>query len=100
MARLLAAILTGKPAFVGTDARDTVRKAANAELSDVFARLDACGADADLIAIAKRCLSADRDSRPTDGRAVAAEVRRGPCLDQRRPHCLDRHPRRVCSRPA
>ncbi len=71
---ILATILTGRPAFVGTDARDTVRKAANAEMSDVIARLESCGADTELIALAKRCLAADRESRPTDGRAVATEV--------------------------
>ena len=70
----LAVILTGQPAFVGRTANETVQKAATAELADVFARLDACGADADLIAVAKRCLSARPDSRPADGRAVATEV--------------------------
>lgn len=70
---ILATILTGQPAFVGNTA-EKVQKAATADLSDVFARLDGCGADAELIALAKRCLSADRDSRPADGRAVATEV--------------------------
>ena len=70
----LAAILTGKPAFVGTSVDETIQKAAKAELSDVVTRLDVCGADADLIAVAKRCLSADRDARPADGRGVADEV--------------------------
>jgi tetratricopeptide (TPR) repeat protein len=70
----LAAVLTGKPAFVGTAAADTIRKAANADLAEVFARLDACGADSELVALAKRCLSADRNARPADGRVVASEV--------------------------
>ncbi|MGL4421647.1 MAG: serine/threonine-protein kinase [Gemmataceae bacterium] len=72
---LLAAILTGKPAFVGTSAMDTVQKAAAAALTDVLARLDACQADAEVVALAKRCLSAERENRPADGRAVADEVR-------------------------
>ncbi len=71
----LAAVLTGRPAFVGSTAGETIQKAAKADLSDVFARLDSCGADAELVALAKRCLSADRDARPADGRAVADEVR-------------------------
>jgi tetratricopeptide (TPR) repeat protein len=70
----LAAILTGQPAFVGSSVSDTVQKAAAADLGDVFARLDSCGADTELVAIAKRCLSADRDHRPADGQAVATEV--------------------------
>ncbi len=71
---MLAVVLTGRPAFGGTSVGETIQKAAKAELSDVLARLDACGADADLIALAKRCLSADRDARPPDGRVVATEV--------------------------
>ncbi|MCS7047632.1 MAG: serine/threonine protein kinase, partial [Gemmataceae bacterium] len=53
---ILAAILTGKPAFVGRTAQETIVKSAQADLADVFARLDACGADAELIAIARSCL--------------------------------------------
>jgi serine/threonine protein kinase len=73
---MLATILTSRPAFVGTSVMETIQKASAADLADVLARLDACGADADadLIAIAKRCLSADRESRPSDGRVVATEV--------------------------
>jgi tetratricopeptide (TPR) repeat protein len=37
-------------------------------------RLDACTADAELIALCKRCLSAKPEDRPKDGQAVAAEV--------------------------
>jgi tetratricopeptide (TPR) repeat protein len=71
---ILAVILTGKPAFVGSTVAETVKKAANADLSDVFGRLDSCGADAELIALAKRCLSTDSAARPTDGRSVAGDV--------------------------
>lgn len=71
---LLAAILTGQPAFVGTSKLETIQKAAAAALMDVLARLDACGADDDLVSLTKRCLAAERDSRPADAREVAAEV--------------------------
>ncbi|MEO2089621.1 MAG: serine/threonine-protein kinase, partial [Gemmataceae bacterium] len=70
----LAAILTGKPAFVGATVGETIAKAAAADLADVLARLAGCGADAELVALAKRCLSAKPDDRPADGRAVADEV--------------------------
>ena len=38
---------------------------------DAFARLDACGADPELVALCKRCLAADRESRPRDAGEVA-----------------------------
>ncbi len=70
----LATVLTGRPAFVGTTGRETIGKAAAADLADVFTRLDGCDADAELVGVARRCLSADTGDRPADARAVAAEV--------------------------
>ena len=67
-------ILTDVPPFVGAGAVDTVTKAARADLGACFAQLDACGADAGLIALAKRCLAPKADDRPADGRAVADAV--------------------------
>jgi hypothetical protein len=71
---ILAAILTGKPAFVGTTARETITKAANADLADVRERLNSCGADAELLAVAFRCLAAKPEERYADSRDVAAAV--------------------------
>lgn len=71
---MLAAILTGKPAFVGTTSREVIDRAARADLADVRDRLTASGADGELIALALRCLAADAAERPADGQAVAAEV--------------------------
>ncbi|MCS7047656.1 MAG: serine/threonine protein kinase, partial [Gemmataceae bacterium] len=42
---VLAAILTGKPAFVGSSHWEIIHKSAKADLSDVMSRLDKCGAD-------------------------------------------------------
>jgi tetratricopeptide (TPR) repeat protein len=70
----LAAILTGRPAFVGTSTPETIDKAARADLAEVMARLDVCGADADLVTVARRCLAANAGDRPADARAVAADV--------------------------
>ncbi|MFO0842695.1 MAG: tetratricopeptide repeat protein [Gemmataceae bacterium] len=70
----LAAILTGRPAFVGTGVRETIERAARADLADVMSRLDGCGADAELVAVARRCLAANAAERPADAQAVAAEV--------------------------
>ena len=71
---ILAAILTGKPPFAGQSALDTIIRAARAELDDALARLDACGADAELVALCKRCLAAKAGDRFDDGTALADAV--------------------------
>ena len=43
---ILCEILTGKPPYVGRSSEEVRRKAANGDLADATARLDACGADA------------------------------------------------------
>jgi tetratricopeptide (TPR) repeat protein len=73
---LLCALLTGKPPFVAADAESTRQLAARAKLDDAFARLDGCGAEPELIALAKRCLSAEPDDRPADAGVLAATVAR------------------------
>lgn len=71
---ILATILTGRPPFVGDTALSTVLMAAQAELTNCFAQLDACGADPDLIALAKRCLASAVHDRFADGESVAEAV--------------------------
>jgi serine/threonine-protein kinase len=68
---LLCEILTGKPPYVGRSYEEVRRKAANGDLADATARLDGCGADADLIALTKACLSPEAIDRPKDAQAVA-----------------------------
>jgi serine/threonine-protein kinase len=68
---LLCEILTGKPPYVGRSAEEVRRKAANGDLADAMPRLDGCGADADLIALTKACLSPEAIDRPKDAQAVA-----------------------------
>jgi eukaryotic-like serine/threonine-protein kinase len=68
---LLCEILTGQPPYVGRSTEEVRRKAANGDLADATARLDACGADAELIALTKLCLSPEAIDRPKDARAVA-----------------------------
>ncbi|MBN9117816.1 MAG: tetratricopeptide repeat protein [Planctomycetes bacterium] len=67
-------ILTGKPPFLGETALGTVLKAARAEVAGCHAQLDACGADAELVAVAKKCLAARPADRYANGEDVAAEV--------------------------
>ncbi len=73
---ILCAILTGQPPFVGGDAKSTRQMAAKGKLDDAFARLDACGADPEWIALAKRCLSSEKADRPADANVVAVEAAR------------------------
>ena len=68
---ILCEILTGKPPYVGRSTEEVRRKAANGDLADAQARLDACGADAELIALTKACLAPEASDRPKDAQAVA-----------------------------
>jgi serine/threonine-protein kinase len=68
---ILCEVLTGKPPYVGRSSEEVRRKACNGDLADATARLDACGADAELIALARSCLAAEASDRPKDAQAVA-----------------------------
>jgi serine/threonine-protein kinase len=67
----LCEILTGEPAYRGPTRKEFEEQAKKADLADAFSRLDACGADAELIALAKKCLAAEMDLRPSDAGVVS-----------------------------
>ncbi len=69
---ILCVILTGKPPYTGRTALEVVRRAMAADLGEALARLDSCGADPDLVALAKRCLAPDPEHRLLDAATVAA----------------------------
>jgi serine/threonine-protein kinase len=71
---ILCEILTGKPPYVGQSSEEVRRKARNGDLADATARLDACGADAELIVLTKSCLAPEAVDRPMDAHAVAARL--------------------------
>ena len=71
---MLCEVLTGSPSYRGRETGELLRKAARADLSDAVARLDACGAEAELLQLAKACLSAEPSERPRDAGAVAAAM--------------------------
>ncbi len=71
---ILCEVLTGKPPYVGRNSEEVRRKAANGDQADATARLDGCGADAELIALTKACLSSEAVDRPPDANAVAAAL--------------------------
>jgi serine/threonine-protein kinase len=70
---LLCEILTGKPPYTGTEG-EVSRQASAADLAQAFVRLDVCGADAELIGLARRCLAAEPAERFPDAAALAATL--------------------------
>ncbi len=68
---ILCEILTGEPAFIGRSSGEIQRKAALGDLADATARLDTCGADADLVALAKHCMAREAEDRPRHAGTVA-----------------------------
>jgi hypothetical protein len=71
---LLCEILTGKPPFCRGNGPDLVIQAADGDLAEVFALLDECGADAELVEVARACLAVKPEERPRDGEAVAKAI--------------------------
>src|SRR5262249_1585657 len=56
------------------EAWDTIRLARAGNLTDARERLDNCGADAELIALARKCLDPEPVHRPTNAEEVARAV--------------------------
>jgi serine/threonine-protein kinase len=71
---ILCEILTGQPPYCGAAEFLVLYKAVNAELAEAFARLDACGADAELIRLARSSLAAEPRARPANAGMLAAEM--------------------------
>jgi serine/threonine protein kinase len=73
---ILCEILTGQPPFPGDTQMDSHRKAMKSDLCETFARLNGCGADTELVDLAKRCLAAEKEDRPRQAADVAVAVAR------------------------
>jgi tetratricopeptide (TPR) repeat protein/tRNA A-37 threonylcarbamoyl transferase component Bud32 len=71
---MLCALLTGKPPYVAPTKAEVYRQAKEAALTDAYGRLDACGADAELMQLAKACLTPERAERPRHAGVVAEAV--------------------------
>ena len=61
---ILSEILTGLPPYQLDSSTQMLSRAARGTLGIAFARLDASGADAELIQLAKHCLAQERGDRP------------------------------------
>jgi serine/threonine protein kinase len=66
---ILCVILTGQPPY--TQAEQVLA----GDVTEALARLDGCGADAELIALAKACLAPAPEARPADAAEVARRVK-------------------------
>ena len=73
---ILCEILTGQPPYSGQGVVEAYKRAVRWETAEAFARLEACGAESELVGLCKRCLAREPDERPEDGNAVAQEVAR------------------------
>jgi eukaryotic-like serine/threonine-protein kinase len=69
---ILCEILTGHPAYEGRTSVELYSKAERADLTGILARLDACSADGELVALARSCLAAAPRDRPRDATGVLA----------------------------
>jgi tRNA A-37 threonylcarbamoyl transferase component Bud32 len=67
---ILCVILTGQPPYTRT------MQAVTGNVTEACARLDGCGADAELIDLAKACLTPAEQARPADAAEVALRVKR------------------------
>lgn len=72
---VLCELLTGQPPYWAASAAEIQALAIIGQLAPALERLDACGADPELIALAKQCLRLNPDERPFDAKQVANAVK-------------------------
>jgi serine/threonine-protein kinase len=71
---ILCEILTGRPPYTGATREEIHAKAARGDLAAAWGRLDACGAEPELVVLAKDCLAAELANRLHDAGAVARRM--------------------------
>ncbi len=71
---ILCEILCGDPAYVGRNGDEVFRKAMRGDTADAFRKLDACGADGELIALAREAMNPEPLDRPRDAKVMAGRV--------------------------
>src|SRR5262249_22151668 len=83
---ILCHILTGRPPFIGGDTGKVLRQTADGDLAEACAALERCGADAELVGLARSCLAPRREDRLADAGAVADAISRYEAQVQERLH--------------
>jgi serine/threonine-protein kinase len=71
---ILCEILTGRPPYTAKNSEQVYCMSVMADLDEAYARLGGCGADVELIRLAKRCLAAEPADRPADAGVLATEL--------------------------
>ena len=71
---ILAELLTGSPAFTGRSSAEIHRKASLGDVRETIDRLETCGADSELVALAKNCLLPELEDRPRQLRHLADRI--------------------------
>lgn len=71
---ILCVILTGKPPYAGSNVSEILSLACAGDVTHGFDQLDQCGAEPELIALARTCLAPDLSTRLRDGQAVARGI--------------------------
>jgi serine/threonine-protein kinase len=71
---ILCQILTGTPPYCGTSLAEVMDQAARGDTTEALARLEDCGADAELVALARSCLASDLLERPGNAGDVARRM--------------------------
>jgi serine/threonine-protein kinase len=87
---VLCEILTGRPVYHGRSAAWIQEQAARGETAEALGRLEASGAEAELVSLAKDCLAVEPEDRPRDARAVAERVTAYLAGVQERLHAAER----------
>lgn len=72
---ILCAILTDKAPFHATSIQEVIRRAMQGDLGATFLLLDDCGADEEIIQLAKSCLAPQQQDRPETAAAIADAIR-------------------------
>jgi tetratricopeptide (TPR) repeat protein len=71
---ILGEILTGAPAFTGRTSGEILRKASRGDTTEALNRLEGCGVEGELIALARECLAPEPEDRPHDANVVAERI--------------------------
>ena len=71
---MLCEILTGRPPGGANGGHALSARALGEDLEATWARLEGCGAEAELVRLARECLAAEPEERPRDAGVVAAAL--------------------------
>jgi tetratricopeptide (TPR) repeat protein len=71
---MLYEILTGKPPYIDKELEAALQSAKNADLGGAWRRLEASGADADLVLLTTKCLATEPAERPKNAGEVAKAI--------------------------